>query len=120
MVIYREKGKIEKWRGPTWQYRLWPAMSCYIVESREGWPLLTAVETEVNGDTKSTNESGPFLVGSLGLSCRYKRFLFYLGCSSRPSTKYYSNYFRSFVPIAQQSGPASALGLLSVIVCVSG
>ena len=42
-------------------------------ETREGWPLLP-VETEVNGDSKSTNESGPFLVDSLGLPCRYKRF----------------------------------------------
>jgi hypothetical protein len=33
--------------------------------SREGWPLLT-VETEVNGDSKSTNERGRSL-GSLGL-----------------------------------------------------
>jgi hypothetical protein len=56
--------------------------------AREGWPLLT-VETEVNGDSKSTNERGPSLVGSLGLSCRYKRFLFCLDCSSRPSTKYF-------------------------------
>ncbi len=32
-------------------------------------------ETEVNGDSKSTNDRGPSLVGSLGLSCRrYKRF----------------------------------------------
>ncbi len=30
---------------------------------------------------KSTNERGNFWVGSWGLSCRYKRFLFYLGCS---------------------------------------
>jgi hypothetical protein len=44
---------------------------------REGWPLLT-VETEVNGDAESTNERGPSLVGSLSLSCRYKRFLFCL------------------------------------------
>ncbi len=29
-------------------------------ESREGWPLLT-VETEANGDSKSTNEKGSFL-----------------------------------------------------------
>jgi hypothetical protein len=29
---------------------------------REGWPLLT-VESEVNGDSKSTNERGPSLVG---------------------------------------------------------
>ncbi len=34
-----------------------------------GWPLLT-VETEMNGDSKSTNERGPSLIGSLGLSCR--------------------------------------------------
>jgi hypothetical protein len=31
-------------------------------ETREGWPLLT-VETEVNEDSKSTNEWGPSLVG---------------------------------------------------------
>jgi hypothetical protein len=42
-------------------------------EDREGWPLLS-VETEVNGDSKSTNERGPSLVGLLGFSCRYKRF----------------------------------------------
>ncbi len=38
-------------------------------ETREGWPLLT-VETEKNGDSKSTNERGPSMVVSLGLSCR--------------------------------------------------
>jgi hypothetical protein len=43
-----------------------------IRETREGWPLLT-VETEVNWDSKSTNERGPSLIGSLGLSYRYKR-----------------------------------------------
>jgi hypothetical protein len=47
-------------------------------ETREGWALLT-VETEANGDSKSTNERGP--------SRRYKRFLSCLGCFSRPSTK---------------------------------
>ncbi len=35
-------------------------------ETTEGWPLLT-VETEVNGDSKRTNESCLFLVGSLGI-----------------------------------------------------
>jgi hypothetical protein len=35
------------------------------------WPMLP-VETEVNGDSKSTNERGPFFVG---LSCQYKRIL---------------------------------------------
>jgi hypothetical protein len=35
-------------------------------ETREEWPLLT-LETEMNGDSKSTNERGPSLVGSFGL-----------------------------------------------------
>jgi hypothetical protein len=81
-------------------------------ETREGWPLLT-VETEVNGDSKSTIEMDPFLVDSLGLSCQYKRFLFCIGCSIRPSTKYMYfptvHYFKSFVPIAQQAGQAACL-----------
>jgi hypothetical protein len=42
-------------------------------ETREGWPRLT-IETEKNGDSKSTKQRGPSLVGSLGLSCRYRRF----------------------------------------------
>jgi hypothetical protein len=40
---------------------------------REGRPLPT-VETEVNGDSKSTNESDPSLVSSLDLSDLYERF----------------------------------------------
>jgi hypothetical protein len=44
-------------------------------ETIEGWPLLT-VETDLDGDSKSKNERGPSLVGSLGLSCWHKRFLF--------------------------------------------
>jgi hypothetical protein len=92
-------------------------------ESREGWPLLT-VETELNGDSKSTNERGPSLVSSLGLSCRYKRFLFCLGCSSRPSTKYFSSsfvhYFNSFFLIAQQAEQAVVLGRLAcLLICTS-
>jgi hypothetical protein len=35
-------------------------------EAREGWPLPT-VETQINGDSKSTNERGKSLVGSLDL-----------------------------------------------------
>jgi hypothetical protein len=49
---------------------------------REGWPLLI-VETEANMDSKRTNERESFLIGLLSLSCRYKRFLFCLGFSSR-------------------------------------
>jgi hypothetical protein len=42
-----------------------------LKESCEWWTLLT-VETGLNGDSKSTNEFDPSLVGSMGLSCRYK------------------------------------------------
>jgi hypothetical protein len=81
-------------------------------ETREGWPLLT-VETEVNGDSTRTNERGPSLVGSLGLSCWYKR-LFVLPWPSTNQkifrTIYYFNYF---VPIAQKVGQAAVVGRLS-------
>jgi hypothetical protein len=41
---------------------------------------MLAVETEVNGDSKSINERGPSLVGSLvGIDVRCKGFLFCLG-----------------------------------------
>jgi hypothetical protein len=52
-------------------------------ETRVGWPLLTE-ETEVNGDSKSTNEKCPSLVGSLGLSCWYKRFFSALAAQVGP------------------------------------
>ncbi len=80
-------------------------------ETREGW-ILPTIETEENGDSKSTNERGFFLVGYLGLSCRCKRLLFCLGCSSRPSTKYFFltvHYFNSFVPISQKAGQTDVL-----------
>jgi hypothetical protein len=35
-------------------------------DAREGWPLLT-VETEVDGDSKRTNDRDPSLIGSFGL-----------------------------------------------------
>ncbi len=70
-------------------------------ETREGWPLLTP---EANGNfwsTCTTYERGPSFVGSLGSSCRYKRFLSCLRCTSQPSTKYFfltAHYFTSIVP----------------------
>ena len=42
-------------------------------ETREGWPLLT-LETEVNGDSRSTNERDSSLVGSLGSLCGARDF----------------------------------------------
>ncbi len=75
---------------------------------------MLTVETEVNGDSKSTNDSGPSLVsliGSLGLSCKYKRFLFRLGCPSRPCPKY-------LFPNAQQAGQEAVPGRLSLSLCL--
>jgi hypothetical protein len=38
----------------------------YIIETREGWPLLI-VETELNGDSKGTKREGSFLGWFVGL-----------------------------------------------------
>ncbi len=74
------------------------------------WPLLT-VETEVNGDSKSTNEGDPSLVGSLDLSCWYKSF-----CSALAAFFLVVHYFNAFGPIAQQAGQAAVPGRLSLSV----
>ncbi len=74
-------------------------------------------EIEANGDLWSTNEGCPSLVGSLGSSCRYRRFLSCLGCSGQPNTKVFFltvHYFNLRVPIAQQPGQAVVLGRLSL------
>ncbi len=75
-------------------------------ETREGWPLLT-VETEVNGDSKSTNERGPSLLDSLGLSRQYKRFFSAFAALVGPAQIIFSltvHYFNFFVLIAHQAG----------------
>jgi hypothetical protein len=90
-------------------------------ETREGWPLLP-VETEANGDTKSTNERGPSLVGLLGSSCRYKIYLSCLGCSSRPSKKYFFHHRTLFIFICLRRRRASGAGCRSgslLLICVS-
>jgi hypothetical protein len=66
----------------------------------------------VNVDSKSTNEKGPFLVGLLGLSCRYKIFGSAFAALVGPvqnifSSSYTVLYFNSFVPIAKQAGQAA-------------
>jgi hypothetical protein len=55
------------------------------------WLLLTP---------KSTNERGPSLVGSLGLSFRYKRFLFCLGCSIGPVQIIFSSAYTISFPLS--------------------
>ncbi len=57
----------------------------------------------------------------MGQSCRYKRFFFSFGCSSRPSTKYFFltvHNFDSFVTIVQQAGQAAGLDRLSLSMCI--
>jgi hypothetical protein len=62
-----------------------------------------------------------FLVGSLGLSCRYKRFLFCLGCSSQPSTKYFFLHcilLQPLCPRKQQAAQSAVLGRPSISMCL--
>jgi hypothetical protein len=54
--------------------------------------MYSVVENEGDGDSKSTNERGPSLVGSLDPSSQYSRFLSCLGCFNQPSTKYYVSH----------------------------
>ncbi len=85
-------------------------------ETREGCPLVT-VETELNRDSKSTNERGPSLVGSLGLSCHYKRFLYALAAlvgSVQNIIFLTVHYFNHFPP----AGQAAVLGRLSFSMCL--
>ncbi len=71
-------------------------------------PLLT-VETEVNGGFKSTNERGPSLVGSLGLSALVDQVQIFFS----------SPYTISIpVPISQQAVQAVVLGRLSFSMCL--
>jgi hypothetical protein len=98
----------------------WPFISAEVTsrETKEGWPLLT-VETEMNRDSKSTNERGPFLAVSSGLSCRYKSCLFCVKFSSRPSTKYFFPHRTLFYflwPHRPEAGQAAVLGRLSLSV----
>ncbi len=93
-------------------YTVWRGGGGVLETIRERWPLL-AVEAEMNGDSKSTNERGLSLVASLGLLCRYKRVLFCLDCSRRPSTKYFFPHrtpFKFFYPHRPSSWTGSRDG----------
>jgi hypothetical protein len=54
--------------------------------------MYSVAETEANGDSRSKYGRYPSLVGPLGSSCRYKRFLSCLGCSSLPSVIFFFNF----------------------------
>jgi hypothetical protein len=88
-------------------------------ETREGWPLLTA-ETEVNGDSKSTNE-GVLPCWFVGLVVPVQEILFNLGDLVSPVHNIFSlavHNFNSFVNIAQPAWEAAMLGHLSNIMCL--
>jgi hypothetical protein len=90
-------------------------------ETRVGWPLLTVV-TELNGDSKSTYERCPSLVGSLGLSCRYEIFvLLWLLWSSQCKINYSSpvNCFIFLSPSLSKLG-WQLCWVACLLVCVSG
>jgi hypothetical protein len=90
------------------------------IETRERWPLLT-VETEVNGDSKSTNERCPSLVGHWACRAVTRDFCSALAAlvgSVQNIVFLTVHYFNSFVPIAQQSGQAVVLGCLSLSICL--
>jgi hypothetical protein len=78
----------------------------------EGWTLLMTVETEVNGNSKGTNERGPSLVGSLGLLCRHKRFLFSLRCFNGKIKCPHRTLFQSLCPYCPARQPCWVACLL--------
>jgi hypothetical protein len=82
-------------------------------ETKEGWPLPT-VETEVNGDSKSTT----WLV-CWAVQWRARDLTALVG----PVQNIFFltvHYFDFFFPIAQQPGQAAVLGRLSLSMCLWG
>jgi hypothetical protein len=82
--------------------------------------LLTV--TDENLDSKRTNERVPPLVGSLGLSCRYKRFLSCLCCFSRTGTKYcFASPYTISMPLfpSHRQAGRQPCWVVCLLVCVS-
>jgi hypothetical protein len=84
---------------------------------------LLTVETELKGSSKSTNEKGLSLIGSLGTCAGKLDFCSVLAALvGLVQNIFFLNvhFFNFFVPIAQQARQAAVLGRLSLIVCFSG
>ncbi len=67
----------------------------------------------MKGDLKSSIEWDPSLVGSLGLSCRYKRFLFCHWCFTAQWKIFFPHrtpYLKSSVPLRPASWAGSRAG----------
>ncbi len=89
-------------------------------KTRGGWPLLT-VETEVNGDSQSTNERGHSLFGSLGLLCRFREIDFCpaLATLVDPLQDIFFLTVHNFYPAPSKEGRQSCW-VACLLVCVSG
>ncbi len=91
-------------------------------ESREVWPLLT-VETDVNGESKSTNERDPSLV-RWACHAGTRDFCTAFAAQVGPVQNIFFltvHFFSSFFPMAQQAGhcgQAAVLGRLSLSMCL--
>ncbi len=102
-------------------YMEWSECAGRTRGAREGWPL-QSVETEVNGDYKSTNERGSFLGWFVGhfLAVQEIFILPWLLRSAHAVLNIFLltvHYFNWCVPIAQQPAQAVVQGLLSLNVC---
>jgi hypothetical protein len=91
------------------------------IETGEGWPLLT-VETEVNGDSKSTNEKRvPSWLVLWACRAGTRDFCPALAALVGPVQNVFFltvHNFHSFVHIGQQAGQAVVLGRFSHSTCL--
>ena len=84
---------------------------------------LLTVETEVNGDSRSTNERGPSLVLRCVRCTGTRDVCPALVAVVGPVRNMYFltvQHFSSFVPFSRQAGQAVVLGHLSLNVCLWG
>ncbi len=99
-------------------------LSCGIIrETNDVWLLLT-VETEVNGDSRSTNDRVPPWLVRWARRAVIRDVCFALAALVGPVQPNFFltvHYFNSCVPIAQQAGQQSCLvACLLLLVSVSG
>jgi hypothetical protein len=89
-------------------------------ETERGGPC-RPIATEVNRDSGSTNERDPSLIGSLGLTCRYKRFCSAWAAPVGPVQNIFFPIVHNInfsVPIIQQASPTVRQGHQSLYACL--
>jgi hypothetical protein len=86
--------------------------------TREGWPLMP-VETELNGDPKSTNERDPSLVVCWACRAGTRDFCSALAALVGPGQNIFPRHtFFPLLYIVQQAGQAAVLGHVSLPTCL--